>query len=217
MLSQCASAPVTPVADRPEARSTAPLASPAAPAEATVSPVSATDLGVSWRPGCPVGPAQLRRVSVNHIGFDGQTHRGELIVHETLVGQVIAIFQQLYRQGYPIEKIRPAGVYPGAADELSMADNNTSAFSCRDIAGTGRWAQHAYGRAVDLNPLLNPSIDGNGEFQPGNAAGYLDRGRTDPGVLHDGDPAVRAFTDHGWRWGGHWRSPIDYQHFEQRG
>ncbi len=75
---------------------------------------------------------------------------------------------------------------------------------------------HAYGRAIDLNPLLNPFIDSSGAFSRSNAAPYLDRSRTDPGMLHDGDPAVRVFTDRGWRWGGDWRTPKDYQHFERR-
>ena len=110
---------------------------PPAPAGATVQPVTAADLGASWRPGCPVEPGQLRRVDVDHIGFDGQTHRGELIVHEDLVPEVIAIFEQLYRLGFPIEKIRTADRYPAADDELSMEDNNTSAFNCRGITGHG--------------------------------------------------------------------------------
>ncbi|BBY65841.1 hypothetical protein MHEL_40840 [Mycolicibacterium helvum] len=42
------------------------------------------------------------------------------------------------------------------------------------------------------------------------------RARTEPGILHAADPAVRAFTDRGWTWGGHWLNPIDYQHFERR-
>jgi hypothetical protein len=100
-------------------------------------------------------------------------------------------------------------------DESSMKDDNTSAFNCRDIPGTGRWSQHAFGRAIDLNPLLNPSIDRTGAFQPKDAAPYLDRNRTDPAVLHAGDAAVRVFTDRGWRWGGDWRAPLDYQHFER--
>lgn len=209
LLSQCTATPPPAVTARP---SSAVLPTRAA----TVDPVTAAELGASWRPGCPVAPARLRRITLDHIGFDGQPHRGELIVHHQLVAQVIAIFDQLYRLHYPIEKMRPAGAYPGAADQLSMQDNNTSAFSCRDIPGTGRWARHAYGRAIDLNPLVNPYIDSTGAFQPTNAAAYLDRARTDRGLLHDGDPAVRAFTDHGWGWGGHWQSPIDYQHFEQR-
>jgi hypothetical protein len=192
-----------------------PASAPPPPAAATVHPVTATELGASWRPDCPVAPERLRRVDVNHLGFDGQTHRGELVVHEDLVPQVITIFEQLYRLAFPIEKIRTVDHYRTADDELSMEDNNTSAFNCRDIPGSGRWSQHAYGRAIDLNPLLNPYIDRTGAFQPKNAAEYLDRARTDPGLLHDGEPAVRVFTDRGWRWGGHWRSPIDYQHFER--
>ena len=152
---------------------------------------------------------------MNHIGFDGQTHRGELIVNEDLVPQVITIFDQLYQLGFPIEKIRTVDEYPDAADELSMEDNNTSAFNCRGIPGSKHWSQHAYGRAIDLNPLLNPSIDRPGVIEPKNAGAYLDRGRTDPGLLHAGDPAVHVFTDRGWRWGGYWKSPTDYQHFER--
>ncbi len=190
---------------------TPPSSLPPAPAE--VAAVSAAELGASWAPGCPVDPEQLRRVTVSHLGFDGNTHRGELIVHRDVVEQVIAIFADLYRIGYPIEKMRNVANYPGADDEASMRDNNTSAFNCRRIPGSGNWALHAYGRAIDVNPLLNPYIDDDG-VQPGNAGVYLDRDRIDPGVLHDGDPAVRAFIDRGWRWGGHWHSPIDYQHFE---
>jgi D-alanyl-D-alanine carboxypeptidase len=136
-------------------------------------------------------------------------------VHEDLAAEVVAIFEQLLQLRYPIEKIRTADNYPGGDDELSMEDNNTSAYNCRDIPDTGRWSQHAYGRAVDLNPLLNPEIDRTGVFQPKNAAPYLDRNRADPGILHAGDPAVRVFTDRGWRWGGDWRTPKDYQHFER--
>jgi len=194
---------------------TSSASAPPAPAGATVEPVTAADLGAGWRPGCPVEPERLRRVDVDHIGFDGQTHRGELIVHEDLVPEVIAIFDQLYQLHFPIEKIRTVDQYPGADDELSMEDNNTSAFNCRSIPRTNRWSKHAYGRAIDLNPLLNPSVDSTGTFQPKNAAAYLDRSRTDPGLLHSGDPAVHVFTDRGWRWGGYWKSPIDYQHFER--
>jgi hypothetical protein len=216
VLVQCTSPPPPPPAtSSPSVARSAPSvpAPPARPA-ATVVPVTATELGASWRPGCPLEPGRLRRVEINHIGFDGQTHRGALIVHEDLVTEVIAIFEQLHQLRYPIEKIRAVDQYPGADDESSMEDNNTSAFNCRGIPGSRRWSQHAYGRAIDLNPLLNPYINRTGAFQPKNAAPYLDRNRSDPGLLHDGDPAVRVFTDRGWRWGGSWRTSVDYQHFE---
>lgn len=186
------------------------------PQPAAVHAVTAAELGASWRPGCPVPPEQLRRVELDFWGMDGQPHRGDLVVNEDLTEQVIAIFEQLYLLRYPIERMQTPDHYPGAEDELSMRDNNTSAFSCRDIPGTGSWSLHAYGRAVDVNPLINPYIDSRGDYQPANAGPYLDRTRTEPGILHDGDPAVTAFTERGWRWGGHWRSPLDYQHFEFR-
>ncbi|GAA0535370.1 hypothetical protein GCM10011581_25270 [Saccharopolyspora subtropica] len=196
VLPQCTTAPAPP------------------PARGTVHPVTAAELGASWRPGCPVAPEQLRRVEVPYLGFDGRTHRGELVVHADRVAQVVSVFAELERLRYPIEKMRTVDHYPAADDELSMRDNNTSAFNCRDIPGTGHWSQHAYGRAVDVNPLINPYLDDTGVVQPGNAAPYLDRSRADPGLLHDGDPAVRTFVDRGWQWGGHWHDPIDYQHFE---
>ena len=216
VLVQCSSPAPPPAATSPPSVSQlSPTVARPPPAAATIQPVTAADLGASWRPGCPLDPRHLRRVEVNYLGFDGQTHRGELIVHEDLAAEVVAIFEQLLQLRYPIEKVRTVDNYPGADDELSMEDNNTSAFNCRDIPGTGRWYQHAFGRAIDVNPLLNPSIDRTGAFQPKNAAPYLDRNRTDPGILHAGDAAVRVFTDRGWHWGGDWRSPIDYQHFER--
>jgi hypothetical protein len=221
VLVQCTSAlpppaatPSPAVMPSPSAASSSASARPA-PAGGTGEPVTAAELGTSWRPGCPVEPGRLRRVNVDHIGFDGQTHRGELIVHEDLVPDVIAIFEQLYRLGYPVEKIRTVDRYSDADDELSMEDNNTSAFNCRTIPGTNEWSPHAYGRAIDINPLLNPCLYASGYFEPQNAAAYLDRSRTDPGLLHNGDPAVHAFTDRGWRWGGDWAAPFDYQHFER--
>jgi hypothetical protein len=212
---QCSSPPPPPAAtSRPSVAETSSSVTSTAPA-ATIQSVSAADLGASWHPGCPIDPRQLRRVEVNYVGFDAQTHRGALIVNEDLAADVAAIFEQLLQLRYPIAKIRTVDNYPAADDELSMEDNNTSAFNCRDIPGTGHWSLHASGRAIDLNPLLNPEVDRTGDFQPKNAAPYLDRNRTDPGVLHAGDAAVRVFTDRGWRWGGDWRTPKDYQHFER--
>jgi D-alanyl-D-alanine carboxypeptidase len=189
------------------------IAVPAA-GDANVHTVTAADLGATWRPGCPVGPDQLRRVEVTHLGFDNQPHRGELIVHKDLVAEVITVFERLYTMRFPIEKMRNVNLYPNADDELSMEDDNTSAFNCRGIPGSKSWSWHAYGRAIDINPLLNPSIDSAGTLEPKTAAVYVDRNRIDPGLFHRGDDAVRAFTDRGWTWGGNWKSPIDYQHFE---
>jgi hypothetical protein len=191
------------------------LAAPVAHAQpATVSPVTAEQLGATWRPGCPVPPEQLRLVELDYLGLDLQTHRGQLVVHQDLTDAVIAAFDRLYRMGFPIERMRTVENYPNADDELSMRDNNTSAFNCRDIPGSGSWSYHAYGQAIDINPRFNPYIDRTGAYQPANAEVFVDRNRIDPGLLKDGDAAVRAFTDQGWTWGGNWRTPKDYQHFE---
>ena len=114
VLAQCRAAP-PPLVARPSPSATASSAAsgPPAPASGTVQPVTAAELGASWRPGCPVEPAQLRRIDVDHIGFDGKTHRGELIVHEDLVPEVITIFERLYRLGFPIEKIPHGRPLPG--------------------------------------------------------------------------------------------------------
>ena len=188
----------------------------AAAAAAAVRPVTAAELGATWRPGCPVPPALLRRIDLNYVGFDGRPHRGALVVHRDLVPEVIAIFDQLFRLHFPIQRMQTVDRYPGGSDELSMADDNTSAFNCRPLPGGGQWSLHAFGRAIDLNPRRNPFVDRRGLIQPGNARPFLDRTRSDPGLLHADDPVVRAFTGRGWRWGGSWRTPVDYQHFERR-
>lgn len=218
---QCTSSPPPAAPTPPPSTTTAPQPtaapppSPTTPASAEVFTVTAADLGESWRPGCPLAPERLRRVESDYLGMDSQTHRGELVVHEDLVPEVIEIFEQLREARYPIQKMQTPDHYPGAEDELSMRDNNTSAFSCRGIPGSGNWSFHAYGRAIDINPLINPYIDDSGGLEPATAGAYLDRTRIDPGLLHDGDPAVKIFTDHGWTWGGDWETPKDYQHFEK--
>jgi hypothetical protein len=210
----CSAAPPPPEASSPAPSpvSIPPVAPPVVPP--TVHPVTAADLGETWRPGCPVAPQDLRRVELDHLGNDGATHRGALVVHRDVVDDVIAIFGRLQQLRYPIEKMRTVDRYPGAQDELSMRDNNTSAFNCRPLPGGTGWSLHAYGRAIDVNPLVNPYISAAGDLEPATAGPYLDRTRDDLGLLRPGDAAVQAFTDRGWRWGGAWRDPIDYQHFE---
>lgn len=181
---------------------------------ATVLPVTAGELGASWRPECPVAPADLRRIELDYLGFDGAVHRGNLVVHRDVVDDAVAIFGDLLAMRYPIERMQTVDHYRDAQDEASMRDNNTSAFNCRPLPGGTSWSEHAYGRALDVNPLVNPYLDSTGDLQPKTAERYLDRTRDDLGLLHPGDAAVAAFTSRGWTWGGDWRDPVDYQHFE---
>jgi hypothetical protein len=169
----------------------------------------------SWRPGCPVGLADLRLLRLDHWGFDRRVHRGELVVHRDQARRVLGVMERLFRLGYPIRRMRLVDDYR-ADDDRSMAANNTSAFNCRPVAGTSRWSEHAYGRAIDVNPVQNPYVAG-GHVSPPAGRRYADRARRSPGMIHAGDAVVRAFAAAGWDWGGAWRTARDYQHFSASG
>jgi len=183
------------------------------PTTPTIARVTAAKLGASWHAGCPIGPSGLRMVTVRYRGFDGRAHSGRLVVAADLAGQVRSIFAEIYASGFPIRRMVPVAAY-GGDDERSMEADNTSAFNCRPITGGGGWSQHAYGRAIDIDPLQNPYVAPSG-IEPVTARRYLDRSQRLPGMLHAGDPVVRIFTAHGWTWGGRWSSPTDYQHFQR--
>jgi hypothetical protein len=172
--------------------------------------------GSSWRPVCPVGLDKLRLVEVTHLGFDGDPHRGRLVVHRAHAGEILAVMRRLYRVGYPIRRMELIDRY-GADDHRSMNADNTSAFNCRFVAGTERWSMHAYGKAVDLNPIENPYVSGS-HVSPPAGEPYADRTREAKGMIHAGDPVVKAFARAGWEWGGAWPGQTkDYQHFSANG
>lgn len=177
--------------------------------------VSAAELGASWRPGCPVAPRDLRLVRLSYWGFDDAGHVGDLVVHRRAVPSVIAVFRTLWNERYPIRSLRPVSDF-GGDDRSSMLVDNTSGFNCRRVAGTSRWSEHAFGRAIDLNPFENPWVRA-GVVDPPEAARYADRSLLERGVIRPGDVAVRAFARHGWRWGGNWATSKDYQHFSTSG
>ncbi len=172
--------------------------------------------GVSWRPGCPVGFADLRLLTVSHWGFDGRVHRGRLVVHREYAAGMVGVMRKLFRQRYPIRRMRLVDAY-GADDRRSMDADNTSAFNCRTVAGSpGVWSEHAYGRAIDVNPIENPYVTDSGHVSPPAGARFADRDHA-KGVIHRGGPVVRAFAAAGWEWGGNWPWPKDYQHFSATG
>jgi poly-gamma-glutamate synthesis protein (capsule biosynthesis protein) len=182
---------------------------------AAIDPATRARMRWSWRPGCPVGLADLRLLRVDHWGFDRRVHRGELVVHRDQARRVLGVLERLFRVGYPIRRMRLVDDYR-ADDDRSMAANNTSAFNCRPVAGTSRWSEHAYGRAIDVNPVHNPYVAGR-HVSPPAGRPYADRARRAPGTIHAGDAVVRAFAAAGWAWGGAWRGARDYQHFSASG
>ena len=171
----------------------------------------------SWRPGCPVPLEDLRLVTVRYWGFDGRPHMGELVIHERYAYAIVQVMHELYDAKFPIERMQLVDVY-GGDDDRSMAANNTSAFNCRAVTGRpGVWSEHSYGRAIDINPVQNPYVTASGVVLPPAGQRYLDRTQALPGMIKPGDVVVRSFERIGWRWGGYWSDPKDYQHFSATG
>jgi D-alanyl-D-alanine carboxypeptidase len=168
-----------------------------------------------WRKGCPVGLDDLRAVRVTHRTFGGGQATGTLVVHEDVAPTVARIFRSLHRDGVPIRRIEPIEKYKGS-DFDSIEADNTSAFNCRKATGSGRWSNHAYGRAIDINPIENPWVEPGGVVYHKASRAFVKR-TPRPGVAVEGGALVRAFDREGWKWGGRWSGTKDYQHFSEDG
>lgn len=173
-------------------------------------------------PSNPVACERLRRVNFQHLDFEGSTAVGNVVVLDAVADQVEGIFSELYEQGFPIRKSLVMENYQGN-DAAAMADNNTSAFNGRPITGGSSWSKHAYGVAIDVNPLQNPYIsladDGGAKvLPPASAKSFVNRNDVRPGKGKRAgmvENVVEIFSRHGFMtWGGDWDFPIDYQHFE---
>ncbi len=166
-------------------------------------------------PGAPVGCERLRLVRFGYVGFDGQIHGdGEIVVMDALAERVMQIFAALRERKFPVASAKLMNQYNGN-DDASMADNNTSAFNVRAVEATGAISMHAYGLAIDLNPVQNPyvlrMISGRLQVEPRAGAAYLTRKNQRPGMA---EAVIDVFAEHGLLvWGGYWNSP-DYQHFQ---
>lgn len=172
--------------------------------------------GKSYKENCTVPREELRYLHILHVGFDNNTHEGELIVNKRIAEDVLEIFKKLYKAGYQIEKVRLIDEY-NALDELSMRDNNSSAFNFRYISYLTTLSKHAMGLAVDINTLYNPyikQVDGRLNIEPANAVQYVDRNRQFPHKIDHDDLCYKLFTKYGFEWGGDWEDSKDYQHFE---
>ncbi len=179
-----------------------------------ITPELATRMAASWRPGCPVPLADLRYVTVTHLDLDGVVRTGELVVHAEVAEGLVGVFATLFEARYPIRLMRLVDDF-GADDTASMDADNTSAFNCRAITGGSGWSEHAYGTALDLDPVENPYVVGS-HVAPRAGRDYVSRPDL-PGVIHADDVVVRAFAAAGWQWGGSWTRPVDYQHFSVSG
>jgi Ca2+-binding RTX toxin-like protein len=173
--------------------------------------------GRSWHDDCPVPLAELRLIQLRHWGFNRDVHEGELVVNEDAVDDVTEAMRSIFTHRFPIRRMRLVDAY-GADDDRSMRADNTSAFNCRFVAGQpGTWSQHAFGRAIDINPVENPYVTAGGHVSPPAGRRFANRSRNAKGMIHRGDRVVRAFRSVGWEWGGKWRPARDYQHFSANG
>lgn len=173
--------------------------------------------GKSYKEDCTVPREDLRYVHVRHMGFDGEAKDGELVVNKAIADDVLAIFEELYKADYPIEKVRLVDEYD-ADDEASMSDNNSSAFNFRFISHTTRISRHGLGMAVDINTRYNPyvkTVDGKLSIEPANGADYVDRSKDFQHKIDHEDLCYKLFKEHGFTWGGDWTHSKDYQHFER--
>lgn len=165
-----------------------------------------------WHPGCPVPVSGLRLLTVDHLAFDGRVHTGKLVVRARHARPLLGVFRRLFALQFRIRRMGP----------LSTAADNTASFECRRAAsppcpgstGSGNWSEHAYGEAIDINPIENP-YTACGRTRHRRSIPYLDRSRLRRGMV---TPAVvAAFRSIGWGWGGDWTDTKDYMHFSASG
>lgn len=172
--------------------------------------------GKSFGADCTVPREDLRYLRLLHVDAESHIKVGELVVHRKVADEVLDIFLQLYEAGYPIRKMRLVDDYD-ASDDASCADDNTSSFNYRLIAGTSELSNHAHGLAIDINPFENPyCVWSMGVISPDGSARFADRSLREPYMIHTDDLCYQLFVSYGWSWGGNWSGSVtDYQHFEK--
>ena len=174
-------------------------------------------LGKTYRANPYVKRSDLRYLRLLHCDNEGKIHLGEMVCNKRIARLLVDIFRKLYDASYPIGRMVLPDEYD-ADDERQMRDNNTSCFCYRAVAKSAQLSLHARGLAVDLNPLYNPyykrRADGTLYVQPSTARQYCDRSKSFPYKIDENDLAYKLFTANGFKWGGHWRTCKDFQHFE---
>jgi hypothetical protein len=167
--------------------------------------------GKAWNPGCPISLNDLAAIQVTYFGFDHVTHKGILVMNKRFAGEAEQIFQELYAIRFPINRVDPYENYKPGGENAEK--DVTVGFYCRRAQDAPtEWSGHAYGIAIDLNPLENPFRDAKDGWWPKQAAASAVRddanGKVSPNV-----EAFRIFARHGWAWGGFYTGEPDYMHF----
>jgi len=154
---------------------------------------------------------ELAVLNVEYISFDDQFHRGQIVVHRKLKSDITGAFRLLREERFPLQTVIPISDDRYLWDDTpSTQKNNTSAFNYRFERNTNIVSNHAYGRAIDINPKLNPYFHKNAVFPEGSSYNP-----NIPGTIREDSILVKYFKDLGWDWGGDWDGNKDYQHFEK--
>lgn len=160
----------------------------------------------------------LRHIVIKYNDFNNEVKVGEIVCNEKIAGDLLEIFEELYKNGYQLERVQLIDEY-GADDDASMAADNTSCFNYRVVEGSTKLSYHAYGLAIDVNPFYNPYVqmrNGSLHIDPPGSEPYANRDENFPYKIDENDLAYKLFKQHGFIWGGDWNSCKDYQHFEKR-
>lgn len=194
------------------------------PAITVLSEVQQADMTtVIWHQGCPLPLSELRSVAVPYVDFEGVERVGQVVVHHKISGATLAAFEALFEERFPLAHVKPLEQF-GGDFRAAMSGNNTFAFECRRAVQTfsdgsaPKWSAHAYGLAIDVNPLQNPHVVGD-IVTPIEGKPFLDRDDVRPGMLVADSAVVKSFTEAGFTWSGDRKiaNPdlhnYDYQHF----
>jgi hypothetical protein len=177
--------------------------------------------GTTWHAGCPVPLSDLRLLTLRYWGFHGHVHEGRMVINDSVAEDVVSVFRRLFEAHFPIRAIHLAHKYRPGHDDPNDRRDYTAGFNCRPAVTAygprSTWSQHAYGLAIDLNPIQNPYVASDGYIHNIPARRYRDRSLHLPGMIHAGDVVVSAFAAVGWEWGGYWSGDKDYMHFSLNG
>lgn len=159
-----------------------------------------------------IGFEELNYLHILYYDFENEVQEGEIICNKAIRDDLLEVFQELYEAKYQLCSVRLVDDFD-ANDEMSMEANNTSCFNYREIRDTGVLSRHGLGLAIDINPLNNPCVIGD-SYEPLTAGEFVDRSKDFDHKIDEDDLAYKLFTEHGFFWGGSWKSVKDYQHFE---
>ena len=159
-----------------------------------------------------IGFEELNYLHILYYDFENEVQEGEIICNKAIRDDLLEVFQELYEAKYQLCSVRLVDDFD-ANDEMSMEANNTSCFNYREIRDTGVLSRHGLGLAIDINPLNNPCVIGD-SYEPLTAGEFVDRSKDFDHKIDEDDLAYKLLTEHGFFWGGSWKSVKDYQHFE---